>query len=142
MAKKSKRVNKEIPDGMKCYQKLGGGNHRFGGGVAGARIIKTNQRFWAYPEVIPTSFKDVFKEVAPDNGAVIIDVERPKIEGIEEAQVVPEKFEMVKALDEDGEVIKKGDSNLYNVIGEDEEPLNPKPLRKGKAKELLDSLNA
>jgi len=139
--KKSKRVS-TIPEGMRCFQKVGGGNHRFGSGSLNARIIKQNQKFWCYPEILPTSFKDVFKEVAPDSGAVVIQTEAPVIDGVEEAQVVPEKFEMVKAVDEDGELIKKGDSFLYNVIGEDEQPLNDKPLRKKKAEELLETLNS
>lgn len=143
MAKKDKKRKAEanIPDGMECFQKVGGGNHRFGSGVAGARIIKKGQRFWTYPELIPTSFKDRFQKVAPDFGAVVIEAERPKVEGVEEAQVVPEKFKLEKALDEDGKVIKKGESNLYNVVGEDDKPANEKPLRKKKAEELLETLN-
>lgn len=136
---KSKRikVEKEIPEGMKCYQKVGGGNIRFPN-----RIIKSGQKFWVYSETIPASFKDSCKEVAADNGAVVIDkLPRPRIEGTEVQELVPIKFEMVKALDEDGEVIKKGDSALYNVVGEDGKPLNDKPLRKGKATELLDTVN-
>lgn len=140
MAKKDKvvKATKEIPEGMRCYEKVGGGSIRFKN-----RIIKTAQRFWIHPDAIPATFRNALKEVPADNGAVIVDsANRPRIEGIEEAKVVPEKFEMVKALNEDGEVIKKGESALYNVVGEDEIPLNEKPLRKGKAEELLKTLNS
>ena len=137
MAKKVK-VTKEIPEGMKCYQKIGGGSLRFPN-----RIIKSGQKFWVYPESVPDAFKIRVKEVPDDYGAIVVaTVTRPKIEGIKELEVIPEKFKMVKALDEDGEVIKKGKSNLYNVMGADEIPLNEKPLRKVKAQELLEALNA
>lgn len=137
MAKRIKE-EKTIPEGMKCFQKMGGGSIRFTN-----RIIKSGQKFWAYQEAIPATFKDACKEVAADNGAIVVDsLPRPRIEGTEVQELVPEKFELVKALDEDGEVVKKGESALYNVVGEDEKPINEKPLRKGKAKELLETLNA
>jgi len=122
---------------MKCFQKVGGGSHRFSN-----RIIKSGQKFWIYPESL-ASFKDFFKEVPNDDNAVVITTAvRPKIEGKKALEIVPEKFKMVKALDEAGEPITKGKSNLYNVIGVDEKPLNEKPLRKAKADELLKALNA
>lgn len=136
--KKDKKVVNNIPDGMKCYEKVGGGNIRFPN-----RIIKSGQKFWIYPESIAEAFRGACKEVPADTGAIVVDtVVRPKIEGKKAQEQVPEKFSMVKALDEDGETIKKGNSNLYNVVGEDENPLNEKPLRKGKAEELLETLNA
>lgn len=138
MAKNKVKKEVNIPEGMKCYQKTGGGNLR----VAN-RILKQNQKFWCYLETIPEAFRDVVKEVAPDTGAIVLKVEDvPRVQLIEEANIVPDKFEMVKALDEDGEVIKKGNSNLYNVVGEDGKPANEKPLRKGKAEEFLEVLNA
>lgn len=132
------KVEKSIPDGMVCYQKVGGGSIRFAN-----RIIKSGQKFWIHPESIPVSFQSACKEVAADKGALIItNANRPRVNKIEEAQVLPEKFELVKALDENGKVIKKGESALYNVVGEDGKPLNEKPLRKMKAEELQATLNA
>jgi len=136
MAKKVK-TTVNIPEGMKCYQKIGGGSLRFPN-----RIIKTGQRFWTYPEAIE-SFKLRLKEVPDDYGAVVVTTaNRPRIEGKKELEIVLEKFKLIKALDKVGKVIKKGESNLYNVIGADEKPLNEKPLRKKKAEELLEALNA
>lgn len=140
MAKKNKKtkVVKDIPEGMKCYQKIGGGSHRFKN-----RIIKSGQRCWVYPEAISESFKDRFKEVPDDFGAIIVKtIVPPKVASIKELDIQPDKFEMVKALDTKGKVIKKGDSNLYNVVGADGKALNEKPLRKGKAEELQEALNA
>jgi len=139
MAKdKKSKVTNIIPEGMKCYQKIGGGSLRFPN-----RIIKSGQKFWVYPESMPSIFKSRVNEIPDDFGAVVVNgIERPRFEGKKALENVPDKFEMVKALDEDGTVIKKGNSNLYNVVGADEKPLNAKPLRKGKAEELLESLNA
>lgn len=137
MAKTKKIVN-DIPKGMKCYQKIGGGSLRFPN-----RIIKSGQKFWAYPESIPDIFKSRIKEDPADTGAVVIKTGGvPRIEGKKALVNVPDKFEMVKALDKDGKTIKKGNSNLYNVVGGDEKAMNAKPLRKGKAEELLEALNA
>lgn len=134
--KKAKKVV-NVPEGMKCYQKQGGGSYR-----TNNRIIKPKQKFFMFPESVPEAFKNSIKEVAPDSKAIVINAPRPRIEGKKEVASVPEKFEMIKALDENGEVIKKGDSALYNVVGEDKQALNEKPLRKGKAKELLETLEA
>ncbi len=136
MAKKDKVVN-VIPDGMKCFQKSGGGSIRFPN-----RIIKTGQKFWIDPNAIPKQFLYVVKEVAPDNKAVVVVMENvPVAFTTDEAKEVADKFEMVKATDETGEVITKGTSQLYNVIDEAGKLINDKPLRKGKAEELLETLN-
>jgi hypothetical protein len=130
----------ELLVGMRCYQKVGGGSHRFPN-----RIIKKNQKFWATPETLPKSMKDLFKEVAPDKDAVIVrlsNAPNPVIKNVEEAQIVEEKFELVPALDENGVQILKGNSALYNVVDEFGKAMNEKPLRKGKAEELLAALNA
>ena len=134
---KNKKEGNNIPEGMKCYQKQGGGSLRFTN-----RIIKSMQKFWVYPEAIPEGFKTACKEVPDDFGAVVINTVTPAKQSKKELGIVPEKFEMVKALDEKGNIIKKGNSNLFNVMGEDAKPLNPKPLRKGKATELLETLNS
>ena len=127
-----------IPEGMLCYQKVGGGSIRFAN-----RIIKSGQKFWIYPESIPSLFKNACKEVPADSKAVVIENQaRPRVEGKKELGLVPEKFELVEATDEDGELIKKGESVLYNVVGKDGKPLNEKPLRKAKAEELLSAVNA
>jgi len=139
MAKNKKviKVEKEVPDGMKCFQKIGGGNLRLAN-----RIIKQNQRFWSYLETIPEAFRAYCKEVAPDNGAVILNTDAPRTQLVEEAKIVLDKFKIEKTLDVKGKEIKKGDSSLYNVVGEDGKPANEKPLRKGKAQEFLEILNS
>lgn len=138
MAKDKKaKVEFEYPVGMKCYTKVGGGSHRFKN-----RIIKPGQNFWCYPDAIAESIKDRFKEIAPDKKAVIVSVSATRKETLTEKTIVPEKFKMVEAFDENGEKLMKGENPLYNVIGEDEKPLNDKPLRENKAVELLESLNS
>ena len=139
MAKGKKNKTSNIPDGMKCYQKMGGGSHRFPN-----RIIKPGQKFWTYPALISEAFADVLKEVPDDFGAIVVGADADiKFDGKKEKVVdlVPDKFEMVKAVDEDGNPIKKGNANLYNIVGEDGKPLNEKPLRKGKATELLEAVS-
>ena len=133
--KKAKEVN-VIPTGMKCYQKSGGGTIRFPN-----RIIKPGQKFWINPVAIPKMFLDAIKEVAPDNGAVIVEIENLPVAFDENENTnVEEKFEMVPATDEKGKNLKKGNSTLYNVIDEAGKVMNEKPLRKGKAEELLETL--
>lgn len=139
MAKKDNEVKKVdvTIEGMRCYQKLGGGTLRISN-----RIIKPGQNFWIAPESIPTGFKSYLKEVPADPKAVVVTTVVPAKPRIQEAEIVAEKFEMVEATDENGEVIMKGETPLYNVIGEDKKPMNDKPLRKAKAEELLNSLNS
>jgi hypothetical protein len=134
--KEKKEVSNNIPEGMKCFQKTGGGSHRFEN-----RIIKTGQKFWIDPNAIPKAFADIFKEVAPDFGAVVIGTNLPIKVTKAAAKHVTDKFEVIIATDEDGNVITKGKDSLYNVIGEDGKPINDKPLRKGKADELQAALN-
>jgi hypothetical protein len=140
MAKKEKvqQAVNIIPDGMKCFQKINGGSYRVSN-----RIIKPGQKFWIDPDLIPTSFKDGFKEVAPDYKAVIVTTTgaSPVKSSKKEVVNVPDKFEVIPAVDEDGEPILKGKDQLYNVIGEDGKPINEKPLRKGKAEEYCAALN-
>ena len=134
--KKEKALAVSIPDGMKCFQKVGGGSIRFPN-----RIIKPNQKFWINPVAIPKMFLDAIKEVAPDNGAVIIEIENLPVAFDENENTnVEEKFEMVPATDEKGKNLKKGNSTLFNVIDESGKAMNEKPLRKGKAEELLEAL--
>jgi len=126
-----------IPEGMICVQKTGGGSHRFAN-----RIIKTGQKVWVYPEAID-SFKDKFNEVGADYGAIIVQtIVPPKVRSKKELELIPDKFKIVKAVDADGKVIKKGKANMYNVIGSNGDALNEKPLRQGKAEELAEALNA
>jgi hypothetical protein len=138
MAKKSKE-RKEIPEGMKCYKKLGGGSFRFPN-----RIIKKGQSFWAYPTAIPSAFKDTIEETAADYNAVIIfsTGASPVASQSKSVEPVSVTFEMTPALDADGNNITKGNSNLYNVVDSEGKVLNEKPLRKGKATELLETLSA
>lgn len=134
--KEKREVSHSIPEGMKCFQKTGGGSHRFEN-----RIIKPGQKFWIDPNAIPKAFEDVFKEVAADYGAVVVGTNLP-IKSIKNvAKHVADKFEVIIATDENGDVITKGKDSLYNVIGEDGKPINEKPLRKGKADELQAALN-
>ena len=138
-----KEVKKEvkqfagIPTEMKCFQKVGGGSLRFEN-----RIIKSGQKFWIQPHLVPNAFKDLINEVAADNGAVVINaISSYKFQNEQDGELLLEKFRLEKALDENDEVIMKADSALYNVVGADNKPLNEKPLRKNKAEELLETLN-
>lgn len=137
MAKKEKKA---IPEGMKCFKKKGGGSHRFPN-----RIIKSGQAFWCYPDAISDAFKDTVVETAADYKAVVISDtgSLPKAKPAKKAKqddIV--KFEMVKAKDEEGNPIKKGNSNLYNIVDGDGKAMNDAPLRKGKAAELLETLSS
>lgn len=138
MAKKEKVQEVSIiPEGMKCFQKVNGGSYR-----TNNRIIKPGQKFWIDPDGIPDTFKDNFKEVAPDYKAVIITtVGKPVVFNKKEAVLIPDKFEIIPATDEDGNPLYKGKDSLYNVIDEEGKPINEKPLRKGKAEELRAALN-
>lgn len=136
MAKKDKKENK-VPKGMKCYKKEGGGSLRFAN-----RIIKPGQRFWIYPDAIPEAFRHLCKEAPADSGALVINVDNRPVVIADESEPVLEKFSIETAKGEDGEPIKKGNSLLYNVIGEDGKIVNETALRKGKASELLETLNA
>ena len=149
MAKKDKKANKTTEEvvvatkaevisnnGMKCYKKIGGGSHRFPN-----RIIKPGQNFWINPNLIPKGIADVFQEIPADSKAVIVSTESIVMPVKGEKVNVSEKFEMVEAKDENGEVVKKGESVLYNVVDADGKAVNEKPLREAKAKELLETLN-
>jgi len=136
MAKKDKKEVTIIPDGMKCFQKSVGGTIRFPN-----RIIKSGQKFWIIPAAIPKAFLDAVKEVAPDYTAIIVQVDNIPVAFDEDENTnVEEKFKMVTVVGKDGKVLKKGNSPLYNIIDEDSKPINDKPLRKGKAEELLEGL--
>jgi len=140
MAKNKDKKEKEastIPVDMVCMQKIGGGSFRLPN-----RIIKSGQNFWCYPEMIPTSIKDLFKEVAPDKNAIVVGLDNPR-PTFENQKPIAEKFRIEKALDADtGEILTKGKAALYNVLGADNMPLNEAPIRKNKAEELADQLNA
>lgn len=143
MAKKAKRaVKKEVENkvdlsGLKCYKKIGGGSMRFPN-----RIIKPGQKFWISPELIPAGFRDLLEEISADDSAVVVSsVSEHRVTPTGKDTLFLEKFRLEKATNEDGEVIKKGDSALYNVVGADDKPLNDQPLRKKKAEELLSTLN-
>jgi hypothetical protein len=135
--KEKEKKSKLIPDGFKCYQKVGGGSHRFPN-----RIIKPGQKFWCNPSALPKAIVDVFKEVPADYNAVIVNVENvPLSFNVDEAVIVPDKFEVVQARDDDGEPLKKGKDLLFNVVDEEGKVINDKPLRKSKAEELVAALN-
>lgn len=136
MSKEEKR-NNLIPDGMKCYQKNGGGSFRFKN-----RIIKAGQHFWIHPEAIPQTFAKSFEEIPADYKAVIINSDTVvKVAKPAKAVSGKPKFEVLPAVDEDGNTLKKGKDDLYNVIDETGAILNEKPLRKGKAEEFASALN-
>lgn len=139
MAKKDKKeevAKNNIPEGFKCYKKIGGGSIRFPN-----RIIKSGQKFWIEPDSIPTSFKDLFEQTSEDYKAVVVNTNNSVKTKEKEVTNVAEKFEVIIATDENGKAITKGKDPLYNVVDEAGKVLNEKPLRKGKADELLSQLS-
>lgn len=136
--KKSKK-ELEVPEGMKCFKKVGGGSIGFPN-----RIIKPNQKFWAYPNSIPAMFKDSVEETAADYGAVILKTEgyAPIVSKLDKGASDVVKFTVVKATDENGKELPKVSGKfMYNVVGADGKAINEEPLKKGKANELYESLS-
>ncbi len=134
---KEKKERKEVPEGMKCFKKVGGGSLRFPN-----RIIKSGQKFWAFPNSVPDIFKDQLEESAPDYGAVILQDSgsAPVVGKLEKPTV--SKFEVVKATDENGKELPKISGKfMYNVVDESGKAINEEPLKKGKANELLEALS-
>lgn len=133
MAKDKAKAKANIPEGMKCYKKIGGGSLRFTN-----RIIKPGQIFWSYPNTVPDAFKDTIEEVAANYKAIVIDAEGDALIAklaSKKANVI--KFKVAKAKDEEGVELKKGKKFLYNVVDSDNKVMNDEPLLKGKANELL-----
>lgn len=129
MAKDKNKV--KAPKGQTCYVKVGGGNLRWPN-----RIIKTGQKFFAFPEDIPDAFKDTLEECAPVAGAI-------SVSNAKKVPVKKEKKAPVKAaykMKKHGIVKVKG-RWMYNVIGDDKKVVNQDPLGKGAATELLKSLS-
>ena len=134
MAKKEK---KNIPDGMKCFRKINGGSIRFPN-----RIIKSGQKFWAIPNDIPKAFNDQIEETSEDYKAIIVPSRNGEAKAEKMEVPVSPEYDLAKAKDDNGEVIKRGKNPLWNVVSNSGTVMNEEPLTKGKAKEFVKTLNS
>lgn len=133
---KKNKVKVDIPKGMVCFKKIGGGSFSFPN-----RIIKPNQKFWAFPNSVPDAFKDQVQEVEADKTAVILSGVGSAPIAVKEEEVVETKFEVVSAVNEDGEPLRKGKKLLYIVADLTGKVISEEPMLKGKANKLAETLN-
>lgn len=113
----------ESNTGVIQWRKLGGGS--FVATINGrAKIIKPNETFFARPDEIPTSFKDLIVPVDPTELSV---------------KQVEEKVEVEKATAPKFELRHRG-GGWWNVVDEDGKIFNEKALKREEAEELLESL--
>lgn len=136
MAKDKKEKKAKAPKGTKCFQKLGGGSHRFKN-----RIIKPNQIFCINPDAIPDGVKDVFKEVPYIPGCVVVETDIP-VAIKEKKEPVVTAYTTEKAKDEEGNELKEGRKFLYNVVAEDGKVVSENPLLKKEAEALAEAMNS
>jgi hypothetical protein len=115
---------KEDHDGKIQFQKLGGGSWRLG-----KRIIKPGEKFFAFPEEIPNSMKDI---IVPTSGT---------IEWTKESKPVVPVYPITKVsytIEPSVNAVQRGKSNLWwNVVDKDGNILNEKALKKEDAEALV-----
>jgi len=113
MKRTTKPKEDESKKGMIEWKKLGGGSLRING-----KIIKPNQKFWARPEDISETFRDVIRPLKD----------------------IPEKEEekiTVAALEYSYK--KRATSNYYDVFDAGGKKVNEKALTRQKALDLIKS---
>ena len=132
-------IEKKVEKQQLQYKKIGGGSARLV--LSGRRkIIKPNQRFFAFPEEIPAGFKDTIilleGQAAP---AAASKGKQEPVEKVFKVRVRPKNDE-----DPDPGVNKKGKAKKwYNVVNKDNDKvMNPEALTQAEARKLADSLNA
>ena len=103
---------KEPNEGKVHYKKIGGGTFR----LANGKIIKPNQRFWAFPEQIPEGVSHVVIPVDPDEPT---------------QKVTPMETTFS---------IQTGSPGWYNVVDQNGKQINEKQLRQKDAEALVASL--
>ena len=114
----------------KKYRKLGGGSLRLN--IGGKhRIIKPNEVFTAYPEEIPDAFLKSLQEVSGVQRTTkkIIKEEVPNVK--EEETSKESKYTAVYLQ-----------TGWWNVVDSEGKIVNESKLRKAKAEELIQQLNA
>jgi hypothetical protein len=95
------------------FRKIGGGSFLFEN-----HHIKSNQTFWADPDDIPKSFRNVVILVDPGDAVA------PKAPN--KLPVPPEVYHLEEV-----------EGDLWNVVNEKGKPINEAPLSKASAEELL-----
>jgi hypothetical protein len=110
---------KEDTEGKSEFQKVGGGSLRLPG-----RIIKPNERFWAYDSEIPKGAWDVIT----------------RLSGTPPTAAVPEEVP-IKAVKPTYKLEHRG-GGRYNIVDSEGKVLNENSLSKEEAQEKLDQLEA
>lgn len=113
-----KRTKVNIQDGKVEFVKQGKGMLRLKNG----KVVKSGERFFAYPEDIPEAFRDTIKPV---------DVEQQKT--FEEHGVVESAV--------DNYSLKEVGGGWFDVVDAQDKTVNEKRLRKDDAEELVAQLN-
>ena len=118
-----KRIEKVV-DGKVRYKKLGRGSLRMNG-----KIIKPGEIFYAYPDQIPTTFKDI---IIPLDDTV---------EAREERQVKETIAPKVNVVKHEYSLQNKGKSTLWwDVVDSNGKVINEKGLKKEDAESLIENL--
>ncbi len=107
------------PAGKLQWRKIGGGSLR----IFPNKIIKPNERFFAFPHEIPDAFRDT---------VICLDEQRLN-EQEQKARKELEKPEQLFTLKHKG-------GGRYDIVDEDGKALNEKALKKAEAEELLKAL--
>ena len=108
---------KDDQEGKMQFQKLGGGSWRLG-----KRIIKPGEKFFAFPNEIPNSMKDI---IVPTTGAIDWGTKK------DEVQPVYPITKVSYTVEPRAEVVQRGKSNLWwNVVDKEGNVLNEKALKK------------
>ena len=119
---------KDDQEGKIQFQKLGGGSWRLG-----KRIIKPGEKFFAFPNEIPNSMKDI---IVPTTGAIDWGTKK------EEVQPVYPITKVTYTVEPSVEVVQRGKSNLWwNVVDKEGNVLNEKALKKEDAEVFPISYN-
>lgn len=106
-------------EGREHFQKIGGGSLRLPG-----RIIKPNQKFWAFPHELPANARDVI--ISLGTGEPLKKVEK-------EAPVVEE----VKAHEY---TLKHRSGGYYWIVDSNGKVVGEEALKKDEAQALIDQL--
>ena len=115
---------------LKRWKKIGGGSF-----LMGNRHIKTNQKFTAYEEEIPKTFRDAVVLLGEVEDAVEV---KPK--ATEEVSAAEQSAETPKPTTPAKYFVKKRSAGYYNVVDQDGKIINEKALRIAAAEALVETL--
>lgn len=107
-------------DGKVQFIKTGAGTLRFG-----RKIYKENQKFWAYPEEIPETFRDLIKPVTAEGKAKVAEAE----EEIENIETKPSEYKL-----------RHRGGPWYDVVDANGKQMNEGAKKRDEALKLIDSL--